>query len=275
MGNRYNTPALTNRYMNSFPLSAGSLFHATSRFTRALALMGFGLLAATFVYAQDKPTAKPSAPVKSATPDSKATAPNTEPVVKRSSTEKTVGKAIVVTPLNKAEIPKSCGCAFYTPTSARDSGPMLLWLDNKGKAQMQLDGKREDFNMTSERMVKRRKDTDKLSAGDRILVTLRSTNTQTGLQASVASSAERNCTISAAQCSAPTFRSLITLSKGESRKSMAAFGVCSCPGSSKPFTPSAPAAAPTQTNATSKPAAAATAASTKSTAGSNPRPAAK
>jgi hypothetical protein len=165
-----------------------------------------------------------------------------KPAVKRTSTEKSVGKPMTVNPINKSDLAKGCGCGFYSPTSAREEGPLLLWLDNKGNATITIDGKREQLNLSSERMIRRGKDNGKLSAGDRVLVTLRGVTstsaTVPSLQASISSSAERNCTISSSQCSAPTFKSLISLSRGDSRKSLAAWSVCSCPGSSKPYSPS-------------------------------------
>jgi hypothetical protein len=144
---------------------------------------------------------------------------------------------MVVNPGKRSDYPRGCGCGYFSPTSAREEGPMLIWLNQQGKAYVQVDGVKEELELSSERMIRRRKDNDKLSAGDRVLITLKSTKPGSLLQASISSSVERNCTIAASQCSAPTFRSQISLSRGESRKSLSAWSVCSCPGSSKPYSP--------------------------------------
>jgi hypothetical protein len=161
-----------------------------------------------------------------------------KPALKKSGAEKPpVGKSMTVTPGKRSDFPRGCGCGYFAPTSAREEGPLLIWLNQQGKAFVQVDGVKEELALSSERMIRRRQDTDKLSAGDRVLITLKSTKPGNALQASISSSVERNCTIAASQCSAPTFRSQISLSRGDSRKSLSAWSVCSCPGSSKPYTP--------------------------------------
>ncbi len=200
-------------------------------FTAGLCVLSFNVNAAD--------TAQ--APAASSSGGTQAPAPaKPKPVVKKAVAEKSSGKPMVVTPTKRSDFAKGCGCGYFAPTSAREEGPLLLWLDKQGKAHIQIDGVKEELTLSSERMVRRRKDTDKLSAGDRVLITLKSSKAGNGLQASIASSVERNCTIAASQCSAPTFRSLISLSRGDSRKSLSAWSVCSCPGSSKPYTPPKP-----------------------------------
>ena len=70
---------------------------------------------------------------------------------------------------------KECGCAYYNPTSKREDGPLLMWVNQKGEASVKVDGRDRKLKMIKEERVQRsnKPTQNKIGVGDRLLLTLK------------------------------------------------------------------------------------------------------
>ncbi len=124
-------------------------------------------------------------------------------------------------------VPQSCGCAFYSPTSKREDGPMLLFINQNKQATIKLDGTQRNLTVIKEERVQmsNKPAANKIAAGDKLLMSLKADD----LTASISSTADRNCTVGE-QCNLFSWQSSINLSEGDARKTVKAWSVCGCPG---------------------------------------------
>ncbi len=121
----------------------------------------------------------------------------------------------------------SCGCAYYAPTSKREDGPMYLFINAKGEATTKVDGKVRNLKLVKEERVRvnSKNQTEKIGAGDKVLMTLSSGS----LSTSITNTAERNCVVGS-ECERFTWQSQLNFSEFENRKTIKAWSVCGCPG---------------------------------------------
>jgi hypothetical protein len=124
-------------------------------------------------------------------------------------------------------VPQSCGCAFYSPTSKREDGPMLMFINQNKQATIKLDGAQRNMTVIKEERVQmsNKPAANKIAAGDKLLMSLKADD----LTASISSTADRNCTVGE-QCNLFSWQSSINLSEGDARKTVKAWSVCGCPG---------------------------------------------
>ena len=155
-------------------------------------------------------------------------APEKSVSTSKSSTAKPTAPSMQIGAMKRDDfVPKECGCAYYNPTSKREDGPLLMWINQQGAVSVKVDGQDRKLKVIKEERVQRsnKPSQSKIGAGDRVLMTLKGET----LSASIVNVAERNCTVGA-ECSHFTWQSTVNLSEYDARKSVKAWAICGCPG---------------------------------------------
>ena len=148
-------------------------------------------------------------------------APEKSVSTSKSSTAKPTAPSMQIGAMKRDDfVPKECGCAYYNPTSKREDGPLLMWINQQGAVSVNVDGRDRKLKVIKEERVQRsnKPSQSKIGAGDRVLMTLKGET----LSASIVNVAERNCTVGA-ECSHFTWQSTVNLSEYDARKSVKAW----------------------------------------------------
>lgn len=127
-----------------------------------------------------------------------------------------------VTPLAESDWQPGCGCRFYKPTDLRESGPLLLRLDDRRMARIRIEDKPESLRLVDERHVLRKPPA--ILAHDRMMIKFKGAQSS----ASFSGSAERNCPKFNDACKSVTYQGVLTVAQAGRHGAFPVWGLCGC-----------------------------------------------